>query len=381
MAELPAVFLHCPELERHRYPEHSPFRTERAARTRALAASMGLLTGPDCVERAPVPATREDLLRLHAAGYLDALQRAGRGEFEAAFLGMGLGTDDCPIFPGLLEHATWAVGASLTGARLLLEGEARVAFNPSGGFHHAGADFASGFCYLNDVALACHLLAEAGRRVLYLDVDVHHGDGVQAFFYERPDVLTMSLHESGASLFPGTGFEDEIGAGAGRGYALNLPLPVGTYDEIYLEAFREVCLPVARAFRPEAVVLELGMDALAGDPLAHLSLTNNAYAAVIEEVLAFGAPVLATGGGGYHVENTARGWALGWSVLSGQDDPADDPAVGLGGVFLQSSEWRGGLRDRALLSHGGQRTTVDEAVRLSVARLKDLLFPLHGIRA
>jgi acetoin utilization protein AcuC len=374
-----AIFLHCPELERVSYPEHSPFKTDRATRTRRLLLGMGLLNNPEVRELAPRPASHADLARLHAPAYLHALQRAERGEFDMSFLAMGLGTEDCPVFAGLYEHACWAVGASLEGARRLLAGEARVAFNPSGGFHHAGPDYAAGFCYLNDVALACELLAAAGLRVLYLDVDVHHGDGVQGFFYGRKDVLTISLHESGKTIFPGTGFEDEIGEGDGLGYSVNLPLPVGTYDEAYLAAFREACLPIARAFRPEAVVLELGMDALAGDPLAHLSLTNNAYVEVIQDVLKLDVPILATGGGGYHVENTARGWALAWSVLSGQDDPADDPSVGMGGVFLQSSEWRGGLRDRALLSHGGQRQTVDEAVAASVAKVKARLFPLHGL--
>jgi acetoin utilization protein AcuC len=340
---------------------------------------MGLLEDPRIEVAAPPRATEEELSRFHEPGYLALLAKASAGEFDPAILSAGLGTPDNPVFPGLYEYGSLACGASLAGARRILAGTARIAFNPSGGYHHARAGMAAGFCYLNDLVLACLAFADAGKRVLYLDLDAHHGDGVQEAFYARPDVFTISLHESGETLYPGTGFEHEIGEGPGRGYTANLPLPVGTYDEVYLRAFESVVLPLAQAYRPDALVVQLGMDTLAGDPLAHLHLTNNVFVDVIEELLALGIPILATGGGGYHVENTARGWALAWSVLSGSR-PAEDLSIGLGGVMLQSTDWLGGLRDRALLAHGGRRSAVDTAVESSVEKLRAILFPRHGIQ-
>lgn len=378
MTRRAAAFIHSPDLSRYSYPEYSPFKTGRAERTREILERMDLLPGPGNMVLAPEPADRADVEKIHSSRYLDVLARAERGEFDMESLGMGLGTDDCPVFKGMVAYAMLAAGASITGVKALLSGQASVAFNPSGGYHHAGPEYASGFCYINDVALACQLLAESGRRVMYLDLDVHHGDGVQNAFYNRRDVFTVSLHESGKTLFPGTGFEDEVGEGEGLGFCANVPLPVGTYDEAWIGVVRRVVMPLIRVYQPQALVVELGMDTLAGDPLAHLSLTNNAVAKVVADLVSLDIPMLATGGGGYNVENTARGWALCWAVLSGQDEPEDDMSFGMGGVMLQSSEWRGGLRDRALLSHGGQRRMIDAEIDGIIKRLVSNLRAVHG---
>ena len=178
----------------------------------------------------------------------------------------------------MYEYASLACGATLTGAELILSGEADIVFNPSGGFHHAKAQKASGFCYLNDIVLGCLRLTDKGKRVLYLDVDAHHCDGVQEAFYARKDVMVISLHESGKTLFPWAGFENEIGEGPGLGFNVNVPLPIGIFDEAYMTGFNQIVLPLIKAYKPDVIVLELGMDALAGDPLVHLSLTNNTYA-------------------------------------------------------------------------------------------------------
>ena len=154
----------------------------------------------------------------------------------------------------------------MTAADLLLAGEADIVFNLLGGFHHARPEKAAGFCYINDVVLACLRLAEAGKRVACLDVDAHHGDGTQEAFYRRNDVLTISLHESGKTLFPWGGFESEMGEGPGLGYNVNVPLPAGTYDEAFLVAFDQIVVPLLQAYHPDILVLELGMDTLAGDP-------------------------------------------------------------------------------------------------------------------
>jgi acetoin utilization protein AcuC len=339
---------------------------------------MGLLWGETTREAAPVAAPRTVLKKFHSARYLHALKAAQNGKWELDALHMGIGTQDCPIFRGMYDYAVLAAGGTLVGAELILSGQADVTFNPSGGYHHAFPEKAAGFCYINDNALACAVLAEAGKRVLYLDIDVHNGDGVAHAFYGRSDVMTLSLHENPKTLFPGTGFEDEIGEGEGRGFCVNVPLPVGTFDQAYLHAFEAVAIPLIRAYNPDVIVLELGVDALAGDPLAHLQLTNNVYAEVINHLLRFDKPILATGGGGYHVENTVRAWALAWTVLSGQDLDTGMDAV-IGGVMLQSTDWQGGFRDRELPVTNQQREMVVPPLQATIETLQAKVFPIHGL--
>jgi len=373
-----AVFIHSEDLEKYHYPEDCPFKTERAARTRRTLYTLGLLWGETTREVAPVPAPRSVLKKFHSARYLHALKTTQNGKWELDALHMGIGTPDCPVFRGMYDYAVLAAGGTLLGAQLILSGEAEVAFNPSGGFHHAFPEKAAGFCYINDCALACEVLADAGKRVLYLDVDVHNGDGVAYAFYNRSDVMTISLHENPRTLFPGTGFEDEIGEGDGRGYCVNLPLPVGTFDEAYLYAFYEIVPPLIGKFGPDVIVFELGADTLAGDPMAHLQLTNNVYVELINRLLRFDKPILMTGGGGYHVENTVRAWSLAWTILSGQD-LAEGMDAAIGGVMLQSLDWQGGFRDRELPVTNQQREMVLPSLQASIDTLKAKIFPIHGL--
>ncbi len=354
------AFIYSSELDAGGYPDECPFNTARAGKTRDAVSSMGLLDG-DLREIAPISASRVALEKFHTSEYLDILERAGHGSISPdEALKAGLGTPDCPIFENMFEYVSLAAGATLTGVDLILRGDADVAFNPSGGFHHAQPDHAAGFCYLNDIALALLVLREAGKRVLFLDIDVHHCDGVQDAFYAAGDVMTVSLHESGKTLFPGTGFEVEQGEGGGLGQCINVPLPVGTYDEAYERVFREVAVPAIKEFNPDIIIVEAGMDALAGDPLAHLHLTNNVHAHIIDRVMQFGKPMLVTGGGGYNVENTVRGWSLVWSVLAGNDE--HDLMIGMGGVMMENTDWAAGLRDRMLISDAGSRTDVNSEI-------------------
>jgi acetoin utilization protein AcuC len=353
------VFVHSDELKQYPYPSGFPFNVSRAGKTFQVLKSMGLLSGPGIRVVEPVAAERIVLKKFHTDRYLYILKNASDGRFNSDVLSMGIDTPDCPIFSGMYEAAALACGGTLKGVDLILSGQADVVFNPSGGLHHAGPERAAGFCYLNDVALACKILAEAGKRLLYLDVDVHHGDGVQEAFYDSDRVMTISLHESGRILFPGTGFEDEIGAGPGKGYCINVPLPPETYDEIYIKAFGEIALTLIEAFGPDVIVFELGADGLAGDPLAHLRLTNNVYAEIIEKLLGFGKPILATGGGGYNVENTVRAWSLAWSALCGQ--PSDQ------------------LRDSLLSPSKEQQNAVAPVVQSVVENIKTRTFAIHGL--
>ncbi len=380
VSERTAVFVHSADLDGNAYPDDCPFKTDRAGKAREIAASMGLLSGTGVREAPPVAASREEIERFHTPRYLDALQRAAEGHLDPEAFLMGLGTPDCPVFKEMYSYAALATGATLTAARLILEGEANVAFNPSGGYHHAGPEHAAGFCYVNDVALACGRLAEAKRRVAFLDIDVHHADGVQNAFYDRDDVLVVSMHESPKTLFPGTGFEHEIGTGRGTGYTVNVPLPAGTYDEAWLRAFRTIAVPVLEAYGPDVIVMEIGGDVLSGDPLADLRLTNNVLATAARRVLEFGAGLVATGGGGYNVENTARAWALVWSVLAGADGHDDAMShVGLGGVMMESTDWLGGLRDRTLIIPDEDRARVDALLDATLDAVRKLVFPLHGL--
>lgn len=375
---LKPVFIHSPEFDKLSYPPDCPFNTQRAGKTHNLLVSLGLLGGSDTKEIAPKPATRSELEVFHSTRYLDELQLAAEGKLTKEGSNMGLGTADCPVFSDMYKYASLACGATLTGAELILSGEADIAFNPSGGFHHAKVAKASGFCYLNDVVLGCLRLTEKGKRVLFVDVDAHHCDGVQDAFYARNDVMVISLHESGKTLFPWTGFENEIGEGPGLGFNVNVPLPVGIFDEAYMTGFNKIVLPLIKAYKPEVIVLELGMDALAGDALVHLGLTNNTYVEIINELLHFNKPILATGGGGYDVEKTVRGWALSWKTLSGaKDEP--DLNLGLGGVMLQSEEWSGGLRDRVLPVHEKHRRSIDALLDETINSVKKNVFEYHGI--
>jgi acetoin utilization protein AcuC len=190
--------------------------------------------------------------------------------------------------------------------------------------------------------------------------------------------MTISFHESGRTLFPGSGFEDEIGTGKGKGYCINVPLPVGTYDEAYMMAFEAIALPLIRAYSPDVIVFELGADALAGDPLAHLQLTNNTYVGIIRHLLKFNKPILATGGGGYHIGNTVRAWALAWSVFCGATDDYD-MNLAAGGVLLESTDWQGGLQDRVLAVSGQQRDFVMPQVQAVIESVKANIFPLHNL--
>jgi len=373
-----AVFIYSSEFEKYSYPPEHPFNTVRATRVREIVSSMGMLSGSGKSEVAPKPAERIVLKKFHTARYLHALKTAAAGHWDVEALQMGIGSQDCPIFKGLYEYSVLAAGGTLTAAKMILSGQADIAFNPSGGYHHAGPEHAAGFCYINDVALACIVLAEQEKRVLYLDVDVHHGDGVAQAFYDRSDVLTISLHQNPKTLFPGTGFENEIGTGEGKGYCVNVPLPVGTYDQAYLKAFETIVLPLTAAYNPDVIVFELGVDALAGDPLANLRLTNNVYAEIVDHLMSFNKPILATGGGGYNIENTVRAWALAWSIFCGADR-GEDMSHAMGGVFLETTEWQAGLRDRALAVTEQQRNAVQPAIEKVIQKIKKSVFPIHGL--
>jgi len=304
--------------------EH-PLHPLRWELTWALAGELGILDSYQVL--APDPADDDVLATVHTPGYIAAV-RAASEEFPGQ-VGHGLGTSDNPMFPGMHHNAALIAGGSVQAAQAIARGEVDRAVNFCGGLHHAMADYASGFCVYNDGALAIRALLDSGvRKVAYIDVDVHHGDGVQAAFYGDPRVLTVSLHETPLSLFPGTGWPAELGSGAAQGTAVNVALPPGIGDAAWLRAFHAVVPGVVAAFRPEVLVTQHGADTHREDPLADLNLTidgqRTCYQALrtLAESLT-GGRWLALGGGGYAtVRVVPRSWTNLLAIVSGQDiDP------------------------------------------------------------
>jgi len=307
-------------------PSH-PLTPVRVALTIALANDLGVLAPSDNVSvAAPEPASDAELGLVHSQPYLDAVRRASP---DPRF---GLGTPDNPVFSGMHAASALIAGGTLAAARAVWDGSALHAGNVAGGLHHAMRSSASGFCVYNDPAIAIAWLLEAGAtRVAYVDVDVHHGDGVQARFYDDPRVLTISLHEHPATLFPGTGLAAESGSGAGRGFAVNVALPAGTGDAGWLRAFDAIVPPLLREFRPEVLVSQHGCDTHRLDPLAHLELSVDAQRRVclmVHELAheTAGGRWLCTGGGGYQrVQVVPRTWTHLLAVAAGK--PLDPSVV------------------------------------------------------
>lgn len=358
-------------------PTH-PLRMERLGLTFALMEACGLIALPEARVLVPRPASEAELRGFHTAEYLDVLRTAGAGQEVPVAYRYGLGPGDNPIWPGLYEASALACGGSIQAAELVAAGEVERAFAFAGGLHHAMPDRASGFCYLNDVVLAIQALRARELRVCYIDIDAHHGDGVQHAFYDQAEVLTISTHERGDRLFPGTGFVEEIGVGAGRGYAVNLPLQPYTDDAVYLEAFDAVVPPLVTAFRPDVVVAQLGIDSHRTDPLTHLALSINGFAEAVRRILRLAPRLVALGGGGYDPSNVARAWTIAWALMNeaALPDRLPAPFIAAAGRYLGG---RTELWDRAeALPPGVVRAARDFAQEQARA-LQRLVFPLHGI--
>ena len=324
-----AVIFSAPALWRHGFGGKHPLKPERLARTVALLEAYGALDADNVRRLAPPIATDEQVGLVHTQGYIDAVRTLSEGErLAVSSHTYGLGIGDNPIYRGMDETSRLKVGGGLLAAEMLLDGECDVAFNFAGGLHHALASRASGFCIYNDPAVAIQWLVDQGRRVVYIDIDAHHGDGVQIAFEDTDRVLTISLHQDGRTLFPGTGFVEEIGVGAGEGYSVNVPLYPETDDETYLLAFNELVPPLVHRFAPDVLVTQLGVDTHYLDPLTHLSLTTHGHLALFE-ALAELSPGrwLACGGGGYNLDVVPRSWTLAFGVMSGQTFPDELPEV------------------------------------------------------
>jgi acetoin utilization protein AcuC len=318
---------------KHHLSDEHPLQPRRVKLAMDLIRSTGLIEHSHLLP--PRPATIKELELVHSPEYIalvrqlsDPAQRrqAPLHEIDAA----GLASPDNPISDLLHEGTSLVVGASLVAAEAIESGGALHAFSPSGGLHHAHRDRASGFCTYNDAAVACRWLKDKGHRVAYIDVDVHHGDGVEGIFQSDPDVLTISFHESGRYLFPGTGFPQDSGVGAGKGFAANLPFEPYTWDDPWLEGFQRVVPALVRRFKPTVLVTQDGCDTHYLDPLAHLAASTKIWPVVgrVFHELAHelcGGRWLALGGGGYAVEEVVpRAWTLLFAEMVERPDLAAD---------------------------------------------------------
>ena len=354
------AFIYHPDYLRYQFGPSHPFKPIREKYTLDLLRELRVFDGKVKYYE-PTPANEEDLLLVHSKEYVDFVKRMCEQGY--GYLDYG----DTPAIKGLYEGACSVVGGSILGAKLLMDGDVSHAFNPGGGLHHAKQDSASGFCVFNDVAITTRFLKKTYglKKIAIVDVDGHHGDGTQEILYSEP-VLKISTHRIG--IFPGTGYVDEVGVNAGKGYSVNIPLPRGADDKAYLYAFNEVVPPLIEMYKPEMIINQFGVDGHYQDPLVGLALTTGIYQEVSRIIhdLAHkfsGGKLLILGGGGYNVHNTTRCWATMFVTVS-EALPE-----------TSKKKYRELLDKKILIPNRGALDTV----RKTVEKIKRDIFPIHGL--
>ncbi|MCP4138317.1 MAG: hypothetical protein GY754_45570 [bacterium] len=372
------VLIYSDKLAGYEYPADHPFKPERARHFLELLNRYTLMYENNQKIIDPDIASKDLLGNFHHHEYIELLETCDKGEYSIEMLQAGLGTNDNPIEKGIYEFSAHATGGTHKGAMMLLNNEARFVFNPVGGFHHAGPNHSEGFCYINDIAVVINDLVAKGLRVAYIDVDVHHGNGVQDAFYLSHRVLTISFHESGKSLYPWSGFENSIGVQEGAGYNINVPLLKGTDDEVYLKAFEELVPPLVNSFKPDIVFAEIGADVHKDDPLAHLDLTSNGYEKIIKIINEISPKILATGGGGYNCYETASLWTLAWAAFCGLE-PHDGFAGSVGGMMFGPEAQAGNLRDEPFSASSEVKENCLAHTTKIIEYIKKNVFPVHGL--
>jgi len=385
-----AVLIWDPSLLRYDFGARHPLAPVRVELAVALMRACGLLdAGVDGRPRVVAPRSYapDELLRRHDPAYIDAVRRLSANPDGRGAAQFGLGIGDTPVFEGAHAAALNVCAATATAADLVMSGEARHAFNPAGGLHHAMPSRAAGFCVYNDLAAGIDQLLDRGaERVVYIDIDVHHGDGVERMFAHDPRVMTISIHESGHHLFPGTGHINDVGARDVAGSVINLPLHPSTAGEVWLDVFDRIADPLVRAFEPDVLVTQLGCDAHHEDPLAHLSLTIDDFAQIYRRLHALAHDVtagkwVATGGGGYALARVVpRAWTLAYAEMSGAVMPVETPMT-----------WRELVAERGLgrppddftddlvTQTAAMRADTERAAQATIDAARRAYFPRHGL--
>lgn len=322
------LYVYDDALLKYRFNDTHPFNQMRLKLTTDLLTDAGYLNAYDIVK--PRIATDEELSLVHSEDYINAVKAAGNNELSSEDLAKyGLDSDDTPSFKNMHEKCAALVGATLTAVDLVMTNQTKKALSLAGGLHHGFSGKASGFCVYNDTAIACEYIAQKyGKTVLYIDTDAHHGDGVQWTFYNRKDIVTYSIHETGRYLFPGTGSATERGTEDGFGFAVNLPIDAFTEDESFLDVFKTSAEKVIQTFKPDVILSQNGVDAHYRDPMTHLTLTSKAY----EEIPRFVSRMadkytdgswIAVGGGGYNIwQVVPRMWSQVWLAMKDIDAPS-----------------------------------------------------------
>ena len=376
------VYPYSESLLGYEFSEEHPLKPERLKLTYLLSEQLGLLDNVDLFD--PASATRANLELFHSVEFLDAVKKCG--DELCSDYKHGIGTPDNPVFPQVFETGAKYVGATLDAMKRIIDG-ASNAFCISGGLHHAHRNAASGFCIFNDVAIAInHLQKKKECKVLYLDIDAHHGDGVQNAFYRSKDVMTISVHQTGKTLFPGTGFVYETGGAEGTGYSVNIPVIPGAGTVELIRVHEEIVVPLIESYKPDLLVTQLGVDGHYMDPLAHLAYTSHGYETVLSSLRDLSSDVcdlgwLAVGGGGYHPVNVARLWTLFLSVILDEKVPEKIPeefkesCASLG--FPDCPEKMRDEEDIVQMYFSPEEVSLD--LDRTIRRVKELVFPYHGL--
>eukprot|EP00123_Amoebidium_parasiticum_P014744 comp22624_c0_seq1/m.34767 comp22624_c0_seq1/g.34767 ORF comp22624_c0_seq1/g.34767 comp22624_c0_seq1/m.34767 type:complete len:504 (-) comp22624_c0_seq1:292-1803(-) len=324
MSKRRVAYFYEADVGNYYYCQGHPMKPHRIRMTHNLLLSYNLYKKMELFR--PPRATFEEMTRFHSDDYINFLRTITPENYQENSKNMARFNvgEDCPVFAGLYEFCEISAGGSIAGAQKLNHGDADIAINWAGGLHHAKKSEASGFCYVNDIVLGILELLKRHQRVLYIDIDIHHGDGVEEAFYTTDRVMTLSFHKYG-DYFPGTGDIRDVGAGKGRHYALNFPLRDGIGDDAFLGIFKPIVSRVMEWYRPEAVVLQCGADSLSGDRLGCFNLSLKGHSGCVEFVKSFNVPVLMLGGGGYTIRNVARAWAYETAIALDTEIPLEIP--------------------------------------------------------
>lgn len=377
-AQPKVAFVYTDELSQYELSPDHPLRPVRLHHMQELMRSTGLLELPNVTKPEPRIATRAEIETAHAAEYVSIVEAVSSGAIAPGMGEFNLGTPDNPTRAGIYNTTALCVGSTLVASELVVSGAADVGFAPAGGVHHhAMPRQAAGFGVFNDAVIAMNAMVEAGLRVAYIDIDCHHGDGVQVGHYDSDQVLTISIHESGQWLFPGTGYVQEIGSGDGTGYSVNIPLAPYTQDADWHRIFDEVIPNLVRAFKPDVLFTQLGIDTHFQDPLTHLSLTTQGFNLAVQKLGALASEIgrwIAVGGGGYNFSAVARSWTMALATMANFELPLDvpDSFTSLDGLTTFADNLPPANEHRYLAE-------IQNFNAQTLSELRSLIFPKFGI--